>query len=177
MKIFKYLYLNNSVFYGATIVAIAYILAFFFPILMSFASILLLVLALFTFVDVLLLFLTKVPLKAQRILPEKLSNGDENFEKIDYNYFNVEPILEEEEGTYADKEAPLNAKTITWNHPISEVLNALIQNGLVINCFNEFDYSPYNCFNQTEEFEPNKFRIKHLENKIPMVYSLSATKK
>ena len=83
MKIFKYLYLNNSVFYGATIVAIAYILAFFFPILMSFASILLLVLALFTFVDVLLLFLTKVPLKAQRILPEKLSNGDENFVKID----------------------------------------------------------------------------------------------
>lgn len=83
MKIFKHLYLNNSVFYGATIVAIAYILAFFFPILMSFASILLLVLALFTFVDVLLLFLTKVPLKAQRILPEKLSNGDENFVKID----------------------------------------------------------------------------------------------
>ena len=83
MKIFKYLYLNNSVFYGATIVAIAYILAFFFPILMSFASFYLLVLALFTFINVLLLFLTKVPLKAQRILPEKLSNGDENFVKID----------------------------------------------------------------------------------------------
>ena len=102
---------------------------------------------------------------------------DNDFKEVFYNYFNVEPILEEEEGTYADKEAPLNAKTITWNHPISEVLNALISNGLEINCFNEFDYSPYNCFNQTEEFEPNKFRIKHLENKIPMVYSLSATKK
>jgi len=48
---------------------------------------------------------------------------------------------------------------------------------LELNSFNEFDYSPYNCFNETEEFEPNKFRIKHLKNKIPMVYSVSATKK
>ena len=102
---------------------------------------------------------------------------DNDFKEVFYNYFNVEPILEEESGTYADKEAALQTTTITWNHPISEVLNALISNGLEINCFNEFDYSPYNCFNQTEEFEPNKFRIKHLENKIPMVYSLSATKK
>ena len=51
------------------------------------------------------------------------------------------------------------------------------QDYLEINCFYEFDYSPYNCFNHTEEFAPNKFRIKHLENKIPMVHSLSATKK
>jgi hypothetical protein len=38
---------------------------------------------LLTFVDALLLFITKEPIKAQRILPEKLSNGDENFVKID----------------------------------------------------------------------------------------------
>ena len=110
---------------------------------------------------------------------EKVKDND--FKEVFYNYFNVAPILEEESGTYADKEASLHTTTITWNHPISEVLNALISNGLVINCFNEFDYSPYNCFNQTEEFDSEgsekKFRIKHLENKIPMVYSLSATKK
>ena len=35
----------------------------------------------------------------------------------------------------------------------------------------------YNCFNKTEEFEPNKFRIKQFENKIPMVYAIKATKK
>ena len=78
---------------------------------------------------------------------------DNDFKEVYYNYFNVEPILEEEAGTYADKEATLQTTTITWNHPISEVLNALISNGLEINCFNEFDYSPYNCFNQTEEFD------------------------
>lgn len=102
---------------------------------------------------------------------------DNDFKEIFYNYFNTEAIIEDESGTYAEKEAPITTQSITWNHPVSELLNALISNGLELNCYNEFDYSPYNCFNQTEEFEPNKFRIKHLENKIPMVYSLSATKK
>lgn len=102
---------------------------------------------------------------------------DNHFKEVFYSYFNIEPIVEEETGTYADKNAPLETKTITWNHPTSEVLNALINNGLEINSFNEYDYSPYNCFNETEEFEPGKFRIKHLQNKIPMVFSLVATKK
>ncbi|MGB2994451.1 MAG: SAM-dependent methyltransferase, partial [Ferruginibacter sp.] len=58
-----------------------------------------------------------------------------------------------------------------------EVLNSLINNGLEINAFDEYDYSPYNCFNKTIEFEPKKFRIEHLGNKIPMVFSILATKK
>ena len=102
---------------------------------------------------------------------------DNDFKEVFYNYFNVEPIIEEETGTYAEKDAELSAKTIGWNHPISEILNSLINNGLEINCFNEYDYSPYNCFNETEEFEPNKFRIKRFGNKIPMVYSIKGTKK
>jgi ubiquinone/menaquinone biosynthesis C-methylase UbiE len=102
---------------------------------------------------------------------------DNDFKEIFYNYFNVAPIIEDESGTYADRSAEISAQTVTWNHPTSEILNALITNGLELNCYNEFDYSPYNCFNQAEEFEPNKFRIKHLENKIPMVYSIAATKK
>ena len=102
---------------------------------------------------------------------------DNDFKEVFYSYFNVEPIIEEETGTYADKNAALETKTITWNHPISETLNALLSNGLTLNQFNEYDYSPYNCFNNTEEFEKGKFRIKHFENKIPMVYSILATKK
>lgn len=101
---------------------------------------------------------------------------DNDFKEVFYSYFNVEPIIEEETGTYANKDAEIETKTITWNHPTSEVLNALIQSGLQINSFNEYDYSPYNCFNQTEEFEPGRYRIKHLQNKIPMVFSLTATK-
>ncbi len=102
---------------------------------------------------------------------------DDHFKEVHYNYFNVEPIIENESGTYADRSAAIATKTITWNHPTSEFLNAIITNGLELNSFDEYDYSPYNCFNETEEFEKGKFRIKHLENKIPMVFSLVATKK
>jgi len=101
---------------------------------------------------------------------------DANFKKIEYNYFNDGPIVETEEGTYADQDAPLVQESVGWNHSISEVINSLLQNGLEIISMNEFDYSPYNCFNETVEYEPQKFRIKHLDNKIPMVYSLIAKK-
>lgn len=102
---------------------------------------------------------------------------DYDFTKIQYNYFNVETILETEEGTYADKNALIKNQTASWNHSLSEVFSALLNNGMTIESFKEFDYSPYNCFNNTEEFEPNKYRVTHLENKIPMAYSLSAIKK
>lgn len=102
---------------------------------------------------------------------------DDNFEKIAYNYFNETPIYEAESGTYADKNAPITQEYVTWNHSLSEVINSLIKKGLIINEMNEYDYSPYNCFNHTIEFEPKKYRIKHLDNKIPMCYSIVATKK
>lgn len=101
---------------------------------------------------------------------------DNDFNEVTYNYFKDKPIIEDESGTYADKNANIESKTITWNHATSEVLNALLSKGLQLNQFNEFDYSPYNCFNETEEFEAGKFRIKHFENKIPMVFSILATK-
>lgn len=102
---------------------------------------------------------------------------DNSFREIFYSYFNIEPIIETYAGTYADKDSEMETNSVGWNHPTSEVLNSLIQSRLEINCFNEYDYSPYNCFNEMEEFEKNKFRIKHLQNKIPMVFSLAATKK
>jgi len=102
---------------------------------------------------------------------------DDNFEKIAYRYFNSGAILETEVGTYADKNAAIKQSYVMWNHSVSEVLSNLIKNGLEIKSFDEFDYSPYNCFNKTIEFEPKKFRIENLGDKIPMVYSISAIKK
>ena len=101
---------------------------------------------------------------------------DDDFKKIKYRYFKSDAIIEIEEGTYADREASIKTESITWNHSLSEVINSLITSGLEINKFDEYDYSPYNCFNNTTKISKNKFRIKHLDNKIPMVYSVVATK-
>ncbi len=102
---------------------------------------------------------------------------DDNFEKISYNYFNVAPIVETENGTYADKDAKISQSYVTWNHSMSEVMNSLLNNKMEIIDFKEYDYSPYNVFRNTIEFEHKKFRIEHLDNKIPMVYSIVAEKK
>lgn len=101
---------------------------------------------------------------------------DNDFTYIAYAYSKSSPIIEKEMGTYADKTAPIETETITWNHGIGEVLTSLLNAGLRVTSFREFDYSPYNCFNQTIEFEPGKFRIASLGDKIPMVYSLTALK-
>ncbi|MTI31072.1 class I SAM-dependent methyltransferase [Xanthovirga aplysinae] len=102
---------------------------------------------------------------------------DDDFQKVHYNYLKSGPIRESESVTYADREAAINQEFVTWNHGIGEVVNNLIEQGLEIKGLDEFDYSPYNCFNHTTEFEPNKFRIKHMGNKIPMVYAIVAEKK
>lgn len=102
---------------------------------------------------------------------------DDNFEKVGYRYFNSGAIIESENGTYADREAGISQEYVCWNHALSEVVNSLINKDLEIKSLDEFDYSPYNCFAHTIEFEPQKFRIAHLADKIPMVYALRAVKK
>jgi len=102
---------------------------------------------------------------------------DDDFNKIKYKYFNSEAIVETESGTYADKEAEINQECITWNHGIGEVVNSLIKNNIEVNSLKEYDYSPYDCFSGTIEFEPKKYRIKKIGNKIPMVYSIAGEKK
>lgn len=102
---------------------------------------------------------------------------DDDFKEIGYNYFNDGAIVETFEGTYADRDADLKQDYVNWNHGLGEVSNSIVKNNLEITDFQEYNYSPYPCFKTVEEFEKGKYRIPHLGNKIPMVYSLVATKK
>lgn len=101
---------------------------------------------------------------------------DNDFTYVQYPYFNKETIIENESGTYADRDAPMQLESISWNHNLAEVMQALIENGLKIDTFREYDYSPYDCFNKTVEVIPGKFNIQGMEGKIPMVYAIKATK-
>lgn len=101
---------------------------------------------------------------------------DESFKTVKYNYFNAEPIIEIEKGTYANPDADIEQKSVSWNHSLSEVTNALINSGLTILQLEEYDYSPYPCFSFVKEAEPGKYRIEDLGNKVPMVYSIVAEK-
>ncbi|GAA4821899.1 class I SAM-dependent methyltransferase [Algivirga pacifica] len=97
---------------------------------------------------------------------------DDHFKNVDYRYFKSEPIVELTEGTYADPDAPISNNSVSWNHSLSEVIGSLLKQGLQLKHFEEFDYSPYDCFAHTEQVGESQYRIKHHGDKLPMTYSL-----
>lgn len=101
---------------------------------------------------------------------------DDDMQKISYDYFKTNEIVEVTDGTYADRNAPIKTETISWNHSLDEILSSLLKNDLRLTHFGEYDYSPYTCFNNLEEREPGKFVFKHIPFRIPMMYSIIAEK-
>jgi 2-polyprenyl-3-methyl-5-hydroxy-6-metoxy-1,4-benzoquinol methylase len=102
---------------------------------------------------------------------------DNDFKEIRYAYHNTpEPIVEESTGTYADRSAPIRYKEYSWNHSLSEVVTALLDHGLRLDHLHEFPYSPYNCFSHTVQGPDGFWRIQHLQDLIPIVYTIKATK-
>lgn len=82
-----------------------------------------------------------------------------------------EPI---EAPTYTGDGNTATETICVWNHPISRVINALIAQGLVIKQFNEFPYSPYNCFEGLVEEQPGQYYS--IEGDVPIVYTILAEK-
>ncbi len=99
---------------------------------------------------------------------------DYGFKTVEYSYFNKEAIIETNTGSYADRKANISKTEIGWNHSLAEVIQNLLAAGLSISSFQEYDYSPYNCFQNMVAVAPGKYRVSGLEEKLPMLYSLVA---
>lgn len=103
---------------------------------------------------------------------------DNDFQRVEYRYFNGDAIVEEISGSYTDKNAPITTKIVGWNHGLAEIINALFAQNLQLIAFQEFDYSPYPCFEPvTPADEEGKWYIKGMEKKIPVVYALKMEKR
>lgn len=100
-----------------------------------------------------------------------------DFKTVEYDYFNTGAIKETEKGSYTDGSENIELESISWNHTLSDVFTALKNSGMDIEQFQEFDYSPYDCFQNTVKVDDNKYMIKGLEGKLPMVYALRGTKR
>ena len=96
---------------------------------------------------------------------------------IKYPYFNDQPIVEAITATYTDGEGDIRGQEVNWDHPISRVITALIDAGLTLDSFDEYDYSPYNCFDDmVPAGEEGHWWLKQLPGLIPLVYTLAASK-
>lgn len=88
MKFIKSIYLRNLVYYVLLGIVLLYGIAYVYPILFGVAKSILIIFLLLVIADILMLFLPKDDIIASRVLPERLSNGDENelFIEIENNY-------------------------------------------------------------------------------------------
>ena len=92
MKFIKSLYLNNFFFYVLIGIIGLFVCAFIFPNMYNAVWLLVLGLVTFLVLDILLLYLARTGLEAERITPEKLSNGDLNPIKLNLKNHYTFPI-------------------------------------------------------------------------------------
>jgi len=101
---------------------------------------------------------------------------DDNFTHLKYSYFNDEVIETFSNGTYGDRNAPVSSVEYGWNHSFDELFSCLLKYDFQVTEFKEYPFSYYNCFNNIVEGTDGKYRIKGLENRLPMMYSIKAKK-
>ena len=74
---------------------------------------------------------------------------DFDTKKVAYPYFekpNMEPELDDDEGTYTDGGDGMAGGSYFWPHSLQETFSAFLNQGLQIEQFKEYPYSPWNCF-------------------------------
>lgn len=108
--------------------------------------------------------------------PVALTLGD-NGQAFQDSYFpSKKPIRTVESGSYADPEAELTKVSYAWSHSLGEVVTAVASAGLRLEYLHEFPYSPYDCFEFTTEVEPGKATVPAFEGRLPMLFSIKATR-
>ncbi|MEO9021131.1 MAG: hypothetical protein ABI237_04885 [Ginsengibacter sp.] len=101
---------------------------------------------------------------------------DDDFTHLSYSYFNdevIETFRRVPTQTGMRRYRRWNMDEITV---FGEIMSSLLKNDMQIVEFKEYPFSPYNCFNNTVRGADGMYRIKNLENKLPMVYSIRARK-
>ena len=91
MKFFKPFYIQHRFFFAGIGIVVLFGLSYFVPILFNIAQISILVLLALFLLDILIVFIGKDKIIAERVLPEKFSNGDEN--SIQLNIENNYPFI------------------------------------------------------------------------------------
>ena len=106
---------------------------------------------------------------------------DEQHEKelvVKYDYFYTEEPMEfEDEGSYADKEAKIEAKKdYEWQHSLSDIVNALLQAGLKLEYLNEYPITVWEAYPFAKEDQDGYYRLKNQKAEIPLIFTIRATK-
>jgi SAM-dependent methyltransferase len=98
---------------------------------------------------------------------------------LEYDYFlRAEgEVIEDEGGSYADLKAKtVHNRTLEWQHPLGDVVSALIGAGLRLEFLHEHNYSPSQRWPFLERLGSHHFRFPEGKPRLPLMYSLRAVK-
>lgn len=97
--------------------------------------------------------------------------------KVNYNYFDTNPYIDDSPGTYTDWNADITGITYQWNHTLGDVVNALTAEKLKIEFIHEFPFTSYEQYpGLVKQNSKGQFVFKNKKIQIPLLFSLKATK-
>jgi SAM-dependent methyltransferase len=95
--------------------------------------------------------------------------------KVKYSYFSNPDWLDEDPGNdYADTSYAVKHGTSEWTHPLSEIINSLIQAGLKIEFLHEYPMLFFKQFSFMEQDKDGYWRLQG--DMVPQIFSIKATK-
>lgn len=98
--------------------------------------------------------------------------------RVEYPYFpGDKPLRFDDFGDYTDRSVKVrNGTTYDFQHPVGNVVSALIDAGLRIEHLHEFPFSTYQFLPFTETREDRKVYLTKHDGSVPLLYSIKATK-
>lgn len=106
-----------------------------------------------------------------------LFDDDDPALKVKYPYFaRSEPISLATQGSYADPGADFQAVEHTWVHSLSDIINAIAQNGMRIEWMHEFADCGFQMFPFMEKNARGLWELLDKTKSVPFTYSIRAAK-
>jgi len=95
------------------------------------------------------------------------------------SYFHQnQPMLFDADGSYSDHQAKFDkaCKSCEWQHPMSDIMNALLSVDLKLEFLHEFPFCSYDHFPFLEKGGDGRWRFPGGKELIPLMFSLRANK-
>ena len=103
--------------------------------------------------------------------------SDDSLEVTESYFDGGRPFRDDRPGTYADHGAPTeNNVSYSWTHPISSVINHLLDAGFSLDRFEEHDFTLFSRFENLVNSHDDVHRFPDSHPKLPLMYSLRATR-
>jgi len=94
---------------------------------------------------------------------------------VAYPYFHDEPLLFDDEGTYADLTAHTTQnRSVEWTHGLGEVVTAILGAGLQITLLHEHDHTLFQRWPFLERRDDGTYHLPNDRPSLPLMYSLLA---